>query len=519
MLKNPTRVPTSRKNISRYLKRGFRPFERSLRAKIAVGIILPMVFILTIFSIFELNRDRSEMLNGLSVVASETGDVIEATLYHEMLESDFEGIQRILDAFYSRGSFERLYILDASGKVIFAPNEEGVGLQLDNQAEECQPCHGLPVGERPNSIVVESESGQYIFRSMKPIFNMPECVECHQDSERIRGLLLNDISIKPYTDILIASFREQVLKGVIIVGIVVVIVYFSLDRFVLRGIKKLVSAMSDFAEGRKPAQQNSLSNDEIGKLAVAFDNMANEVEARYKENLELTEKLNQQSAIRGHLLSRLITSQEDERKRLARDLHDEFGQALGGLALKTESIAKLVESNPSLADQELGKMGKLIQTTTDKMYDMIKALRPSLLDDLGLIPAIKDYAKRALENTNIEFIIDYEDFSRRLPREMEVTIYRMFQEALHNIIKHSGATEIKARLISTNQEFKCEIADDGVGFDVNIISSIHTNGQSFGLLGMHERISLCGGSLEISSSVGHGTTLVAKIPLAEVDYE
>jgi len=246
--------------------------------------------------------------------------------------------------------------------------------------------------------------------------------------------------------------------------------------------------------------------------------MADQVEARNKANLELTEKLDQQSVIRGHLLNRLITSQEDERKRLARDLHDEFGQALGGLALKTESISKLVESNPSLADQELGKMGKLIQSTTDKMYEMIKALRPSILDDLGLIPAIKDFSKHALENTNIEFILDDKGFSQRLPREIEVTIYRMFQEALHNVIKHAGATAIIATLISSEKEFVFEITDNGVGFDVEIISSVHSSGQGFGLLGMHERITLCGGSLEISSTKSHGTTIIAKIPLTEADH-
>ena len=504
-----------RDTISRLTKSGIRPIEKSLHAKIAVGVVFPLVIILLLFSVYEFNRDRSAMLSDLSVVASETGDIIETTLRHEMLESDFEGIQRILDTFYSRGSFESLYILDSSGKVIFAPGEEDVGMQLNNQAEECQQCHNLPVGERPTSIVIESDSGNFIFRSMKPIYNDPECEECHQDSQRIRGLLLNDISIVPYTDILITDLKEQFVEGAIIIGLAIVIVYYSLNRFVLHGIEKLTSAMAEFAKGHQPAQENNMGIDEIGQLAAAFKHMANEVEARYRENFELTERLNQQSAIRGHLLSKLITSQEDERKRLARDLHDEFGQALSGLALKTESIAKLVSSNPEVADQELSKMGKLIQTTTDKMYDMIKAIRPSLLDDLGLIPAMKDFAKRGLENANIDFLIDDGDFGQRLPREIEITTYRMFQEAVHNVVKHSGATEIQARLSTTEDEFKCVIADNGVGFEVDALSSIHSNGQSYGLLGMYERLSLCGGTLEISSAKGQGTTLSATIPLPE----
>lgn len=177
------------------------------------------------------------MLNDLSIVASETGNIIETALKHEMLESDFDGIQRILDAFYDGDSFERLYILDSSGKIIFSPYGESVGEILSTEEKECQPCHMLSVMERPNSIVITKDDGEYLFRSMKPILNSSECVECHEDSGEIIGLLLNDISIAPYNNLLITNLQEQLLRGIIIISLTCLIVYFTLSHHVLRGME------------------------------------------------------------------------------------------------------------------------------------------------------------------------------------------------------------------------------------------------------------------------------------------
>lgn len=185
--------------IKRFLKRLFpNAIGHSLRAKVTFGIIIPMVLMLCIFTIIEYTRHRSVLLNNLSVLASYNGQLIEETLRHSMLVSDFAEVQRTLDTVGKNENFRVVYLLDTSSRVIFAPNGVNVGIQLDNRNPTCQPCHKLPPIERPSGIVVNEDDGQRVFRSMHPIENSPACSQCHDPQQRLIGLLLTDISVTPF---------------------------------------------------------------------------------------------------------------------------------------------------------------------------------------------------------------------------------------------------------------------------------------------------------------------------------
>jgi PAS domain S-box-containing protein len=252
---------------------------------------------------------------------------------------------------------------------------------------------------------------------------------------------------------------------------------------------------------------------------VRAEEALRESERRYRtlsaENRKLAESLRRQSAQRGMLLKGLITAQEDERKRVARELHDELGQALGGLALQVGTVEHLIASDADRAIGQLDGIRALISETTDRMYGLILDLRPSALDDLGLAAALGACADRMLADTGITFTLGADELTDRLPPEVETTLYRIFQEALSNVVRHAGAKRVCITLARRDGAFEGEIADDGRGFDPEAVPLDERSPRGLGLLGMRERVAQCGGELEIISQPGSGARLRICIPLAE----
>jgi signal transduction histidine kinase len=453
------------------------------------------------------------VLSNLSLLASHSGRVVESNLRSQMLKSDFDELQGILDSVGETGSFRVVYLLDTSGRVIFAPQKEGVGTILDNQQPDCLPCHGLPPEKRPGSVVLTAADGTRVFRSMHVIENRPECAACHDPNNRIIGLLMTDIPIAPVETPLDAHLQENLLWWIGTILVVVLVVNLVISRFVLIRLEKLAAAIKGFGSGNKHPLLKEPDTDEIGQLAYVFNEMAGQVDLRTQEVRTLSESLKQQADQRGELLKRLITAQEDERKRVARELHDELGQALTALSFKVEAFQHLIPSNPQRALEELSQMQSLIHMTSDQMYDMILALRPSLLDDMGLAAAMRVHAERTLVGTGIMLQINSKGLTRRLPPEVETAVFRTLQEALLNAVRHSAATNISLTLASDPNSFYAEVKDNGRGFSKD---SIHQDGQDpqgLGLMGMQERMGIVCGNLEILSQPGAGTTVRIHVPL------
>jgi signal transduction histidine kinase len=491
--------------------------RRSLHAKITIGTALPLILISGFFTTIEHSRHRSTVLSHLSALASYSGQVIESSLQHAMLESDFAEVQGILDTIGKSGEFQVVYLLDPSGEVIFAPDNAGVGTVLDNRERECQPCHRLAVDDRPDSIVVRLEDGQRAFRSMQPIENTAECARCHDPDEQILGVLLTDIPMDPMEAALANDLRENLLWSAITLLVAIIVVNVAVSRFVLRRLSRMATAMADLGHGQLPSHLSEGSPDKIGQLAGAFNHMARQVQTRENENRSLSEGLRYQSAQQSELLRRLITAQEDERKRVARELHDRLGQFLAGLALQTGALERLITQDTPRAIQQLSQIRSLTTETTDRMYNLILDLRPSVLDDLGLAAALRVYSERLLDGTGIVLEMNVNELAERLPPEFETVLYRVFQEALTNIVRHANAKRIRMTLACRTGVFEGEIIDDGRGFDPDQVKVDGQSPHGLGLLGMQERLLQIKGRLEIVSRPGHGTQLLIFVVLEEGD--
>lgn len=488
----------------------------NLRLKVTLGVVLPLLLILGVFTALEYQHQKAVLLENLSLLSSHSGKIIEDNLRQQMVKTDFAGMQQLLDSIGESEGFRRVDLIDTSGKIIFAPSGQGVGQQLDNHQPECQPCHRLPADERPSSIVVTTASGERVFRSMNPIENSSECTRCHSKSTRLIGLLLTDISTAPFESALNADLRENLMWSGLMILVVVLVVNLALSHFVLHRLEGFAGSIRALGHGRVPSPLPEDQPDEIGQLAGAFNTMARQVETRDRENTALSERLREQNARRGELLTRLITAQEDERQRVARELHDDLGQGLSGLALQVQVTQRLIESEPGRAMQQLRDVRRLITETTDRMYELIMALRPSALDDLGLAAALRAHVERCSNGSGVEFHIDAHQLPGRLPEDLETTLYRIFQESISNVVRHAQASRANITLVHKNGFFEGEIQDNGAGFDPHSVQLKGDQPRGLGLMGMHERVHQWGGSLQVHSRPGAGTKIVVHIPIPEV---
>ncbi len=495
----------------------FGPIRTSLRAKVTLGVLLPLLLILGGITAVQLVRHETAVLNSAALIAANAGRVIEETLRRDIVATHFDDPQNLPDTIIGGGDFRVAYLLNREGVILAAPDGLGIGDQLANDAPDCAPCHRLTDAARPESIVIEITDGERVFRSMTPMENTPDCATCHVGDEPL-AVLMTDTPLTALETMLMADFWENMLWLVSAVVISVIVINVALNQLVVSRLNHLTQALTGFGHGRHDVRLPENEPDEIGQLADAFNEMGRHVEAEEAENQALSEDLRRQSALRGQLLTRLITAQEDERKRLAREIHDELGQAMGGLALQAEVLQRFMAADEQ-AQTQLTEMKSLITRTTDSMYDMILALRPSVLDDLGLVAALRAHAERALANTNIQFEMDTSEFNGRLPSEMETALYRMFQEALSNVIRHASAKRIRFVLARWGNLFEGQIEDNGRGFNPDELHLSGDQPHGLGLLGMKERIAQFGGKLEIESAYGSGTCIYIRIPLEADAHE
>lgn len=207
--------------------------------------------------------------------------------------------------------------------------------------------------------------------------------------------------------------------------------------------------------------------------------------------------------------SRILTAHEEERKRIARELHDDTAQAITSILVRLRLLEHSAEREEVLKNVE--ELRELTAGALDSVRRMAMDLRPASLDDLGLVPALQSYAEKFSQTTPVAVSVEAEGLGRRLPRDVELVLYRVFQEALTNVSRHASANTALVQLTRGRNEVTLVIEDDGDGFDPEDLSP--TQGTGLGLFGMRERLTLVGGVVEVESEKGKGTKIVARVPV------
>ena len=490
--------------------------RRSLRAKVALGFLVPLALLLGGFSTIQYVRHQEAHEVALALLAGQTSQAVESSLRNEMRNRNLQGLQNTIDAIGQGDAIRAVSVLDLTGRVAVAADRLSVGQVLDNSDPSCQPCHRLPESERPSSIIVELPSGERIFRSMNPIENLPGCHGCHDPAQRLNGLLLIDISMDLLRDPLSIDLREHFLWPIATIAAVLLSANFVIGRLVIRPLQNTAQALGRFGGGSRDLHLRVGSPDEVGQLREAFNVMARRIQGEEQENQELAASLQEQAAARGQLLKSLVTAQEEERRRVARDLHDELGQDLAGTAMQLEAIERAWPNNPEKALPALHQARALLANATERVYEVILSLRPSVLDDLGLAAAIRSHAERVLQDTGTRFTLKADNFERRLPPEIETAVFRSVQEALGNAVRHGQAGEISVVLDVQDGFLQVLVTDDGVGFNVQSVTGARSGQEvrGLGLLGMQERVRSWGGEVQVESEPGRGTRVSIRVPLA-----
>jgi signal transduction histidine kinase len=211
------------------------------------------------------------------------------------------------------------------------------------------------------------------------------------------------------------------------------------------------------------------------------------------------------------LTEKLFQSQEEERRRIARELHDEAGQSLTAVKLGLDRLEEKHGSRNGLRE-EIKEIRLMIQRTANEIRQMSYRLHPTLLSDLGLEPALNLYFKEIEKHSSLNIELQIIGFDRRIDKDVETILYRFSQEALTNTVKHSGADNFNLSIIKSYPKIIFLAEDDGIGFDARIIGK---DQRSLGLLGMRERALLLKGTFLLRSSPGDGTRIRIEIPLGE----
>jgi signal transduction histidine kinase len=272
----------------------------------------------------------------------------------------------------------------------------------------------------------------------------------------------------------------------------------------------LENSEGEFAGTRRRAAEGLLLMLGLGVLLSVLvtrfslrhaDNLEREADRHFAAVEQAKQELQQLSA-------RLLEIEEEGRRKLSRELHDEIGQTLALLQIEISHAQALLPGTPAELRDRLARSRELAERTVQSIRNISGVLRPALLDDLGLVPALQFQLEDFLRRSNIACEFTEDGVEDRLPDAVKTCVYRVVQEALHNCEKHSGASKVRVTVRQLDEYLLAEVEDDGHGFSSNAQRS-----TGLGLLGMRERSANAGGTLVVDSAPGQGTRIALRIPL------
>lgn len=274
------------------------------------------------------------------------------------------------------------------------------------------------------------------------------------------------------------------------------VVYIAIDRS-LKPISRILTALTDLERGKLETRLPHFDLPELSSIALKFNHMAQTLEQSVKRNIGLSRQI--------------INLEEDERKSLARDLHDEIGQSITAIHIDAQAILNYKEINETNI-QNLRLSAKAILNVSKNMmgitHQILEKLRPDAIDKLGLKTAIEDLVGSwQTKLKGVDCSLDISGELKGLPEDISITAYRFIQESLTNIARYAEASKINIGILQEPDTLVLMIEDDGVGFETTQIT------PGYGLTGMRERLKGLGGELELDSAIGTGTSLVARLPL------
>ena len=441
--------------------------------------------------------------------------MVHGTLEHDMLEGGQANIQDAIGRIASGTLINKVVILSNTQRVYASGDSSEIGQTRNDETI----ARALASGEVMAS--TEKQHGRDELRVVMPVVNKPACQGCHGAETRVIGAIAVSLNRRPIDDQIKSQLMIMAwIGGLTFLGVGAAMA-FLIRSGVVNPLSRLAASARRLAQGDFSARTDVTRKDEVGMLARTFNQMAEQVEQYAlaledskrdleKRVQERTREVQQMAAVRGQLLNRLISAQEEERRRVARELHDEAGQSL---TMIMTDLARAVDTLPDSAveaREKLSRSRSLAAQTLAELRKLIYDLRPEVLDQLGLVPALRSYVRSRLESENIEVRLNFSGMNEPVSPQVEITLFRVIQEAITNIVRHAGASRVNIQLSARDAVVTAIIEDNGRGFDVE---AAFQSPESWGLRGIRERAAVVGGRLNMESKVGKGTRIKLQIPL------
>jgi signal transduction histidine kinase len=478
-------------------------FYKGLRFKIILGLISLLTLTMTILFVIQYFHHRKKMISNLQEnISPHLTQMVSDVLKSAMLSKNKSEMKYILEVANQYPDVRKIFILNRTGRIITSIDDKEIGKTIDIRDPTCQVCHHGTAKALNKTVIYSSLHGEKIFRNVSPIYNRKECFSCHHPEEKITGVLVTDFTLNHIEKQLQAEFKENILLLFFAIGISTLVIGIALNQLVIKKLQHFMEAATLFGRGDFKRTIRFKSDDEIKRLADSFNLMAKTV----MEKMRLERKY----------LSQIIEAQENERRRISRELHDEIGQALYAIKFNLEMIDKDLPQTTPLVRGRLGEAKSLSSQTLTSMRQLALDLRPTMLDDLGLIPTLRWYVQNFSNRLNLYSKFEAMGFDEKLPAQIETAFYRIIQEALNNIAKHAQADRVEISLVKRDSKILASIQDNGKGFDLEKVLHPESPERGFGLIGIQERISLLGGQIEIQSRPGFGTLIQVEVSYKNV---
>jgi signal transduction histidine kinase len=446
-----------------------------------MGMVLGLVFLLGIGITIQVRAAVAATMNRQleEQSVSVTRDLAARATDLILLNDRYALLRLLQDTEFINENVVYAFILDPQGQVLAHTFGDSFPLRLLEM-------NAVEFSEHHHTALIDTEQG-LVWDTAAPVL---------EGQAGVARVGISDAGVRQA----LGAVTGQILLTTVLVSLVGVTAAAMLTWLLTRPILELVDATREVAQGRFARQVRRWANDEIGALADAFNHMTMELS-------NMDELRQERERLRRQLLEKVIATQEEERKRIARELHDSTSQSLTSLIVGLRLMETQCPDCP--VQTQAQDLRDVAAQTLDDVHSLAMRLRPRVLDDLGLAAALERLGSEWQGRHKIPMDMFIHTGDQRLPGPIETALYRIVQEALTNITRHAGKVTSVSILIERRGELiVAVIEDDGAGFDPE-------NGageQHLGLLGMRERAELLGGRLTIESTLGHGASLFIEIP-------
>lgn len=470
--------------------------QLTIQRKIQLAWLVVLCFLTGLFAWTAWDSIHELMVQNLQKRGREIANHVAAIGANYMLMEDIYAADELIDQTLEANADVRYIILtDSTHKIVAHSFDRGVPRALRR----------LTPDEGQGSRILRSDEGT-IHEILVPVEN---------GAVGYVRLGMTESNIKEYM-----GQRLRTLLGILLLaGLAAACLGNVLARIIVRPINKLAAVAGEISAGRSDVRSEIETGGEIGKLAKAFDKMTASLLAQSQRNGQLLQEkesllqqLREKEEDRDRLITKLISAQEEERKRISRELHDETSQAVTSLKVTMGVLAG--DSSDPTQKETLLMARDIAADVLREIRDLAVELRPPMLDDLGLAAAVRKYVQRWQQRFGLPVELELSETGVKLDANRSVALYRVVQESLTNIVRHAGATRVSISLLDWQDGILLSVKDNGIGVSEAHLAQARRENR-LGIYGMRERVELLGGSFTLQGEAGKGLAVKVWLPIRQ----